>query len=207
MVQITAVQLRQIMPASGGHATIFVAPLNIAMARFGVNTVPRISAFLAQVGHESAHLLCTEERLGYSAEALIRTWPKRFDTETAPRLEYHPQEIANVAYAGRNGNGDEHSGDGWKYRGRGLLQITGRANYAECGTGIGVDLINKPDLLTLADHAAMSAAWFWSSRGLNALADNGDFKSITQKINGGLNGYQDRLAFLLRAESVLAKVK
>jgi putative chitinase len=163
-----------------------------------------MAAFIAQVGHESAQLTAVAENLNYSAQALMKTWPSRFSAETAAACARQPEKIANIAYASRMGNGAPGSGDGWKYRGRGLIQVTGKANYQKCGAALGVDLITNPELLEQPANAAMSAGWFWSANGLNALADSGDLEGITRKINGGLNGYADRSAIYARALKVLA---
>ncbi|MCO2453868.1 glycoside hydrolase family 19 protein, partial [Pseudomonas aeruginosa] len=120
------------------------------------------------------------------------------------RLARNPRAIANNAYASRNGNGDEASGDGWRYRGRGLLQITGRANYRAAGAGLGQPLEQEPELLEQPEFAALSAAWWWASHGLNDLADRGEFAAITRRINGGTNGQAERLALWERAKRVLS---
>ncbi|MCO2454033.1 glycoside hydrolase family 19 protein, partial [Pseudomonas aeruginosa] len=120
------------------------------------------------------------------------------------RLARNPRAIANNAYASRNGNGDEASGDGWCYRGRGLLQITGRANYRAAGAGLGQPLEQEPELLEQPEWAAISAAWWWASHGLNDLADRGEFAAITRRINGGTNGQAERLALWERAKAVLS---
>jgi putative chitinase len=131
----------------------------------------------------------------------MKTWPSRFDLVRATAAARKPEQIANIVYAGRMGNTEP--GDGWKYRGRGLFQVTGRANYAACGDALGLDLIRQPELLEKPQHACMSAAWFWASRGLNTLADAGQFDKITQLINGGQNGAADRKALYARALKVL----
>ena len=123
---------------------------------------------------------------------------------TALRIARRQEDIANLTYAGRMGNGDAASGDGWRYRGRGLIQITGRANYIACGEGLSLDLIKQPELLEKPQHACMSAAWFWATKGLNTLADAGQFDKITQRINGGQNGAADRQVLYARALKVLA---
>lgn len=201
---ITQQQLLQILPNSGPVAGAFVPPLNAAMNRFGIVTSARIAAFIAQVGHESGQLTCVVENLNYGAPGLMATWPSRFPTALAAQVARQPQKIANIAYASRMGNGDSSSGDGWTFRGRGLIQITGRSNYQACGGALGVDLIGNPDLLTQPQYAALSAAWFWASNGLNTLADAGSFSIITQRINGGQNGAADRQALYAKAQQVLA---
>ena len=163
----------------------------------------RLAMFLAQVAHESGGLLHVSENLNYSAEALLACFPSHFDSDTAEDYARQPERIADCCYADRMGNGNEASGDGWSYRGRGLIQITGRANYAACGAALGLDLIAHPELLETPANAALSAAWFWASHGCNGLADAGDFVGITKRINGGVNGLADRQAYLARAQSVL----
>lgn len=175
---ITEQQLLQILPNAGRQAGVFVSVLNTAMNRYGIVGTPRAAAFIAQVGHESGHLRYVREIWGPTAQ--------------------------QAGYEGRADLGNTVKGDGSKYRGRGLIQITGRANYAACGEALGLDLINKPELLELPQHASMSAAWFWSTRGLNTLADRGEFVKITRRINGGLTGQDDRRALYDRALEVLA---
>ena len=174
---ITAQQLLQILPNAGQRAGVFVPALNTAMGKYQIITRERIAAFIAQVGHESGQLRYAREIWGPTSQQL--------------------------GYEGRKDLGNTVAGDGSKYRGRGLIQITGRANYAECGEALALDLISHPELLELPQHAAMSAAWYWSSRGLNSLADKGDFLLITKRINGGTNGLADRQALYERALQVL----
>lgn len=174
---ITEQQLLQILPSAGRNAGVFVPVLNTAMVRCGIVGTLRVSAFIAQVGHESGQLRYVREIWGPTAQQL--------------------------GYEGRSDLGNTVKGDGSKFRGRGLIQITGRANYAACGEALGLDLINTPELLEQPQHAAMSAAWFWSTRGLNTLADQKDFAKITRRINGGLNGQTDRQALYDRAMKVL----
>ena len=199
---ITTQQLLQILPNAGRQAGVFVPVLNTAMGKYGIVTRLRIAAFIAQVGHESGQLTRLVENLNYSAEGLMKTWPSRFDLVRATAAARKPEQIANIVYAGRMGNTEP--GDGWKYRGRGLFQVTGKANYAACGDALGLDLLSKPELLELPQHAAMSAAWFWSMKDLNTLADKGDFVKITRRINGGLNGQADRQGLYDKALKVLA---
>ncbi|QXG28012.1 glycoside hydrolase family 19 protein [Pseudomonas viridiflava] len=175
---ITAQQLLKILPNAGAKVGVFVPALNTAMGKYQIITRERIAAFLAQIGHESGQLRYVREIWGPTAQQL--------------------------GYEGRKDLGNTVAGDGSKYRGRGLIQITGRANYAECGEALGLDLIHHPERLEQPEHAAMSAAWYWSSRGLNTLADKGDFIQITRRINGGTNGLADRHALYGRALKVLA---
>lgn len=191
---ITASILRAAVPsASTTNIERFAAPLADACAEFGIDTPARLAAFLAQVAHESGSLGRMVENLNYSAEGLRAVFPRYFsDPATALDFARQPQRIANRVYAGRLGNGDEAGGDGWRFRGRGLIQITGRENYRTCGAALGLDLDAAPELLEQPSAASRSAAWFWRSRDLNRLADAGDLQAITKRINGGLTGYADR---------------
>lgn len=210
MSELTEQQLSAIMPGCP-NATAWTGALNSAMARFHIDSTPRMAAFLAQVAHESGQLTRLQENLNYSAKRLMQVWPKRFPTpEKAARYEKNPEKLANHVYAGRLGNGDEASGDGWCFRGRGLIQLTGRGNYRAAGRGIGLALEQQPGLLEQPEAAALSAAWFWESHGLNELADNRsndddneDFKTITRRINGGTVGLKERLALWERAKQAL----
>ena len=198
---ITVQQLLQILPNAGPVAGVFVPVLNAAMSRYQIVGTKRIAAFIAQVGHESGQLTRLVENLNYSADALRKTWPSRFSVELAADVARKPEQIANIAYGNRMGN--TAPGDGWKYRGRGLIHITGKNNYRECGKALGLDLIAHPELLEKPQHACMSAAWFWATNGLNTLADAGKFDAITQRINGGQNGSADRQALYAWALKVL----
>ena len=198
---ITSLQLLQILPNAGQVAGVFVPVLNTAMSRYQIVGTKRIAAFVAQVGHESGHLTRLVENLNYSADALRKTWPSRFDTNLASAIARKPEQIANIAYGNRMGN--TAPGDGWRYRGRGLTQITGKNNYRACGEALGLDLIAHPELLEKPQHACMSAAWFWATNGLNTLADAGTFEAITQGVNGGQNGAADRQTLYAKALKVL----
>ena len=199
---LTTQQLLQILPNAGQVARVFVPVLNTAMSRYQIVGAERIAAFIAQVGHESGHMTRLVENLNYGAEALRRNWPSRFNVELASAVARKPEQIANIAYGNRMGN--TAPGDGWKYRGRGLVQITGKNNYRACGEALGLDLIAQPELLEKPQYGCMSAAWFWASNGLNTLADAGKFDAITQRINGGHNGAADRQELYARALKVLA---
>ncbi len=191
----------------------WVKALAPAMEQYAINTPARIASFLAQTGHESSQFNRLVEGLIYkTALRLTKVWPKRFPDE-ASALPYvnNEEKLANLVYAKRLGNGDTNSGDGYRFRGRGIIQITGRSNYADAGKALGLDLVNQPDLLLQKPNAALSAAWFWNSRGLNALADDRtddndleDFTEITKRINGGSVGLNERLALLNIIESQLA---
>lgn len=171
-----------------------------AAHRYQIDASPRrIAAWLATIAHESARLTRVVENLNYSAEGLAATWPARYaditgqPNATAQRIARHPEQIANLTYAGRMGNGTAGSGDGWHFRGRGLIQITGLDNYAESGEALGLDLIDHPEQLEQPHYAALSAAEWWARKGCNQLADTGDMAAITRRVNGGLNGLDDRL--------------
>lgn len=194
----------------------YAKALAFAMMRYNITKSNRIRAFLAQVGHESGQLSAVVENLNYSAKALRSVFGKYFKTDAeAEQYARKPEAIANVVYANRMGNGDTVSGDGWRYRGRGLIQLTGKANYDKAtnemyALPMGVDFVDEPDLLATPEYATQSAAWFWESNGLNALADQlggADdtevFKAITKRINGGYNGLDDRLAMYERAKTVI----
>ncbi|WP_416759643.1 glycoside hydrolase family 19 protein [Pseudomonas sp. BNK-6] len=199
---ITAQQLLQILPQARQVAGFFVFALNEAMVQFKIDSRVRMAAFIAQVGHESGQLRRMVENLNYSAERLQAVWPNRFDAALAVQVARKPEQIANIAYGGRLGN--TLPGDGWKYRGRGLIQLTGANNYRAAGAALGLDLINHPELVEQPDTAAMVAGWFWQSNGLNELADAGQFAKITRIINGGLTGQAERVALRDLAAKVLA---
>lgn len=210
MPELTSDQLAAIMPACP-DAEAWTPALNSAMQRFEVATAERMAAFLAQLAHESGQMKRLVENLNYSAQRLMQVWPARFPTlDKALQYERNPQKLANYVYAKRLGNGDEASGDGWNFRGRGLVQLTGRGNYRAAALGIGMPLEEQPELLEQPAAAALSAAWFWKSHGLNELADDQnddddteDFKTITKRINGGTLGMKERVAFWEKAKKVL----
>jgi len=174
--------------------------------KFDINTPERKAAFLSQCAHESGNFNIVVENLNYSSEALMRVWPRHFTThEVAQQYHRQPERIANRAYANRMGNGPESSGDGWKYRGRGLIQITGRNNYTACSKGLGLDLINNPELLEKSPAAVLSAGWFWNENKLNLIADTEDITLLTRRINGGVHGLQDRLTKYQTAIKIFRK--
>ena len=174
--------------------------LLISMKRFEINTPLRAAHFISQCKHESGNFLRVEENLNYSANGLRATFSKHFqDIDTALHYEKRPEKIANRVYANRMGNGDELSGDGWKYRGRGYIQLTGKNNYTLFGKDINEDLTKAPELLVSIKYACLSAAWFFYKNGLNSIADQvsdnpeKSVQEITKKINGGLNGITERI--------------
>jgi putative chitinase len=168
-----------------------------------LTTPERLAMFLGQVGHESAGFRKVEENMNYSVVGLMATWPSRFPTRaSAEPLARQPEKIANRVYANRMGNGPEASGDGWRFRGRGLIQLTGRDNYRACGRALGVDLEAAPELLVTDRLAALSAAWFWRVNKLSDLCP--DVRAVTRRINGGLHGLTDRERRYERALRVLS---
>lgn len=173
-LSVTRADLLAIMPYAAKRIDAFLEPLNNAMQEFEINTPARQAAFLAQVGHESG------------------------------QLRYVRELADGIGYEGRKDLGNIRPGDGPRFKGRGLIQITGRANYITCGTALALDLIAKPELLEEPKNACRSAAWFWKTHGLNELADTGDFLRITKRINGGTNGLADRQALYGKAQEVLA---
>jgi putative chitinase len=183
-MQITEAQLQRIMPLAGSRAAAYVGPLNVAITCYGINTLQRVSAFLAQVGHESG-------QLQYVRELGSDTYLARYDTGPL---------------AQRLGNTPDADGDGQTYRGRGLIQVTGHANYLACSLALFGDrrLLDAPDLLEQPHWAALSAGWYWSARRLNRLADVGDLEAVTRTINGGLAGLAERRALYDQALKVLA---
>lgn len=209
MIQISKIQLLAVMPNARSVADTYLPYLNKYMAECHINTPLRVCHFLAQIAHESGELKYTSENLNYSASGLLSTFPKYFNSTTAAKYARKPQAIASHVYANRLGNGDEASGDGWKYRGRGLIQYTGKDNYKEYATWCGYDVVKNPDLLSQPLGAVRSACHFFDAHGCNLLADRDNGKdntvciNITKKINGGRNGLVERIKYLVRAKKVI----
>jgi putative chitinase len=188
----------------------WLQPVIDTCAEFEINTPQRIAAFIAQTSHESGGYTMLTENLNYRAATLAACWPNRFaelgpnkkpkrtekgaliPTKLAESIAGKPELIANLVYSGRMGNGPAESGEGWKYRGRGLKQLTGKYNYEKCGKDLGVDFVGNPDLLLEPIYAVRSAGWFWKSNNLSPFADSGDIEGMTKKINGGLIGIDQR---------------
>jgi putative chitinase len=180
----------------------WLEPLNETFAKYDISTPTRQAFFVGQCAHESNNFKTLEENLHYSASGLMRTWPSRFPTiDVAEKYASNPEKIANFVYAGRLGN--DQDGDGWAYHGRGVIQLTGKDNYANCGSSLGVDLIGNPNWLFDPKYAVLSAGWFWNKKGLNALADAKDYDTMTKRINGGLLGLNERKAKIAKAISIL----
>jgi len=181
----------------------WVDALNATFERFNIDTPVRQASFIGQCGHECGQFKILEENLNYRAEALQKLWPKRFDTAKAQLCAKNPKLIANTVYSGRMGNRDEASGDGYRFRGRGCIQLTGHANYYHAGQALGMDFVMEPDLVATPMYAALTAGWFWDTHKLNQFADVRDFKTMTKKINGGFIGLDDRIKHIEHAMSVL----
>lgn len=160
--------------------------------QYGIDTPQRIAGFIAQCGHESAGFTVLEENLNYSEKGLMATFPKYFRDRSPAAYERKPEAIANVVYANRMGNGSEKSGDGWKFRGRGVIQLTGFENYTNFGKAVGKDVDQVIKYLSTKKGALHSACWYWDSRNINATADAGDIVKMTKQINGGTIGLEDR---------------
>ena len=183
----------------------WVDPLNETFARFDISNPNRQAAFIGQCGHECGNFRILEENLNYRAETLMKLWKARFPTlEIANQYAKQPQKIANKVYANRMGNRDEASGDGYRFRGRGCIQTTGHANYYHAGQALGVDFVMEPDLVASPKYAALTTGFFWSTHGLNALADIQDHKTITKRINGGFIGLAEREEHTRMALAVLS---
>lgn len=228
---LTIEQLQICTGANKSNAEVFLPYIKEVCKSFGINTPKRLAAFLSQVGHESAGLSCLQENLNYSAEGLANTWPKRYalklpsndgsktlqngvyaknsvgrylPSDLALKIARKPVLIANSCYANRMGNGDEKSGEGWKFRGRGLKQLTGKSNYAQLTLETGIDFVSNPDLLLQPSYGVISACWFWKVNNLEYFADKEDVEGMTKKINGGLIGINERKALYSKAIKVLA---
>jgi len=202
MSVLTERQLIQIVPRV--DAAKWLAVLNAAMAEFGLSTPKRQSMFVAQVAHESAGFTRLEENLNYSSKRLLEVFGDYFTPELASIYAHHPERIANRIYANRMGNGAQWTGDGWKYRGRGLIQLTGRTNYGRAAEALGLNLVAHPDLLISPIPAARSAAWFFTecADGLR-WADASDLERCTRRINGGLHGLESRASYYRSARAAL----
>lgn len=200
-MKVTKEQLKAIMPNAGKNIDTYLAVINKYLDEFKINTPLRLAHYLAQIAHESGELRYCEENLNYSELNLLRVFPRYFTASLAKQYAHKPAQIGARVYANRMGNGNEASKEGYLFRGRGLIQITGKSNYKKYNayltqTGVKVDLLKSPDLLALPVGAVKSSMWFFSTHGCNELADLDDVKAITKVINGGYNGLQARERFL-----------
>jgi len=183
---------------------VWVDALNETFQRFDISTPVRQASFIGQCGHECANFKVLEENLNYRAETLMKLWKSRFPTiEIANEYARNPKKIANKVYSSRMGNRDEASGDGYRFRGRGCIQLTGHANYFHAGQACGEDFVMQPDLVATPKYAAMTAGWFWNTHKLNQFADRQDFTLMTKKINGGTIGLDDRIKHINHALDIL----
>jgi putative chitinase len=182
----------------------WLKPLNQTFQKYEINTPLRQAAFIGQCGHESNSFKNLEENLNYSAKRLMAVWPSRFpEIDVAEKYEYQPEKIANKVYGGRADLGNKEDGDGWKFHGRGLIQLTGRTNYTVCGLALGKPFAEHPELVLDPENAALSAGWFFNKRNLNQLADNEDWETMTKRINGGTIGLKDRIERIHKAMDIL----
>lgn len=183
---------------------VWVDALNETFQRFNILTPIQQASFIGQCGHECGNFRILEENLNYRAETLMKLWKSRFPTiEVANEYAKNPKKIANKVYANRMGNRDESSGDGYRFRGRGCIQLTGHANYFHAGQACGEDFVMQPDLVATPKYAAMTAGWFWDTHKLNQYADRQDFLMMTKKINGGTIGLDDRIKHINHALDIL----
>ena len=187
-----------------------VDPFNETFQRFGILTPAQQASWIGQCGHECGNFRILEENLNYRAPTLLKLFPKTpkrqwgFTPEDAAAYEKQPQRIANRIYSNRMGNRDEASGDGWRFRGSGFLQLTGHSNFYHAGQALGVDFVMQPELVRTPLYAAQTAGWFWQTHKLNQYADKGDFLTMTKRINGGTIGLEDRIKHINHALHVLS---
>jgi putative chitinase len=184
----------------------WVDPLNETFERFDISTPIRQACFIGQAAHESGNFKKLQEGLSYSAERLMVIWPKRFPTlEIAQKYARNEKALANNVYANRMGNRDEASGDGYRFSGKGLFQLTGHANFYHAGQALDVDLVMQPELVLTPKYAALTAGWFWSTQKLNQFADARDYKTMCKRINGGFIGLEDRIKHIEEALAILKR--
>lgn len=202
---VTVEQLRKAVPnITDANCLKYIDILNNTFARYQVNTPLRVAHFLSQVGHESSSFAVMQENLNYSAEGLVRTFGKYFPTmQVARQYARQPMKIASKVYANRLGNGSEATGDGWTYRGKGAIQLTGKKNHEVYGKNVGVDFVANPELLLTLPHVIDCSGWYFSVMNLLPVCDNDNCKILTRKINGGYNGYDDRVKRLIFAKQAL----
>jgi putative chitinase len=202
-MKLTASQLKQMVPGIT-HVDHWIEAFDQLLPDYEINTPKRVAAFIAQCAHESGGFRFLKENLNYKAESLMKTFPKYFsDRDTANAYAKQPAKIANRVYANRMGNGDEASGDGFKYCGRGLIQLTGKSNYSWFAASLEISPEEASAYLETFEGAAQSACWFWESNNLNVEADAGDIKKMTKKINGGYIGLDDRIKHYEHALHIL----
>lgn len=200
---LTVEQLKQMVPGIS-YADYWCNALNQLLPTYEINTPKRVAAFIAQCAHESGGFKFLKENLNYRATSLMKTFPKYFyNMELAKAYEKKPAKIANKVYANRMGNGPEESGDGYRYCGRGLIQLTGKENYTWFAASLEITVEEAAEYLETFEGAVQSACWFWETNNLNIEADAGDIKKMTRKINGGYKGLEDRIRYYTLASKVL----
>ena len=202
-MQITRDQLEQIIPGNP-HLDNWLECLNTILPEYEIDSPERVAAFLAQCAHESGGFKAIKENLNYKAESLMKVFPKYFpNQELAEQYAHNQEAIANRVYSNRMGNGDEHSGDGYAYCGRGLIQLTGYDNYKAFADSLSSSTEEIVEFLQTFEGCVQSACWFWETNDLNSLADAGDIKAMTKRINGGYIGLEDRIKHYDHALEVL----
>jgi putative chitinase len=202
-MQITEQQLQQILPGNS-YISQWCDALNKILPKYNIDTDYRLAQFLSQTYVESEAYTALIENLNYSAQSLMRVWPNYFPTiQIANEYAHHPEQIANRAYANRLGNGNEASGDGWRYIGRGLIQVTGKYNYNSFAQNIDMDITQVPAYLLTFNGAVEVACWFWSTHDLNQYSDTQNTKEVTYLINGGYTDLQQREAAYSNALTIL----
>ena len=203
MEHLSLSQLKQMIPGNP-YIEHWHSALEIILPDYDINTPKRIAAFIAQCAHESGNFRAIKENLNYRAVTLRKIFPKYFPTdELAAQYAGKPEKIANKVYSGRMGNGPEESGDGFRYCGRGLIQLTGKDNYTRYAQSLEIGLEEAQEHLTTFEGCVQSAAWFWESNNLNQWADKGDILTLTKRINGGTIGLEDRIKHYNHALHVL----
>ena len=202
--KFTLEQFKECVGGNPPNAESWYEALCSILPDYDINTPARMAAFLAQTAHESGGYRAIKENLNYKAESLCKVWPRYFpDMATAKAYEKQPEKIANRAYGGRMGNGPEASGDGWKFAGKGLIQLTGKDNYTRYAESLEISLDEASEHLTTFEGCVQSAAWFWEANNLNQWADKGDILTLTKRINGGTIGLDDRIKHYNHALHVL----
>jgi putative chitinase len=202
-MEITKEQLEQLIPGNP-YIDHWYDALSKLLPDYEINTPNRIAAFIAQCAHESANFTALHENLNYRAETLCKVWPRLFpNMDVANQYAHNAEAIANRAYGGRMGNGDETTGDGYRYCGRGLIQLTGKDNYQSFADSLQMSVEDVPAFLQTFEGAIQSACWFWESNNLNQFADSGDITTMTKRINGGTLGLEDRMNHYNKALQIL----
>ena len=202
--EFTLAKFKECVGGNPPHAEHWYEAICQILPDYDIETAPRVAAFLAQTAHESGGFRAIKENLNYRAVTLRKIFPKYFPTdELAAQYAGKPEKIANKVYGGRMGNGPEESGDGWRYCGRGLIQLTGKDNYTRYAQSLEISVEEAGEHLTTFEGCVQSAAWFWEANNLNRWADNGDILTLTKRINGGTIGLEDRIKHYNHALHVL----